>query len=54
MKVLEKYIEFCKNKGIDFIFNDKVNPYDDTTLFCSAGMAQFKKEFVDYNIKNKY
>lgn len=39
------YEEFCLAKGIKFQLDDKVNPYDSTTLFCPAGMQQFKKKF---------
>ena len=39
------YEEFCLAKGIKFQLDDKVNPYDNTTLFCPAGMQQFKNKF---------
>ena len=39
INVLEEYKEFCKNEGmIGFLVNDKVTSWDDTTLFCPAGM----------------
>jgi alanyl-tRNA synthetase len=43
--VLQQYEQFCKSRSIDFKINDRVNPYDDTTLFCPAGMQQFKEKF---------
>ena len=42
MNILEKYIQFCELKGIEFQQDDNVRPHDDTTLFCPAGMQQFK------------
>ena len=47
MNIQSKYEEFCKRKNISFKLNDKVNPYDNTTLFCPAGMQQFKDTFKD-------
>lgn len=47
MNVTEEYAKFCQSKGIKFKLNDKVNPYDDTTLFCPAGMQKFKNLFKD-------
>jgi alanyl-tRNA synthetase len=45
MDIIEKYKNYCERKGISFKLDDKVNPYDDTTLFCPAGMQQFKPLF---------
>jgi alanyl-tRNA synthetase len=45
--VIKKYENFCKTKGITFQINDNVKPYDNTTLFCPAGMQQFKHFFKD-------
>lgn len=45
------YKEFCKKKNISFKLDDKVNPYDNTTLFCPAGMQQFKEKFKDESYK---
>ena len=39
------YEEYCNKKGVKFQLDDKVNPYDNTTLFCPAGMQQFKPKF---------
>lgn len=45
--VKDKFIDYVTSKEIDFLDNNKVNPYDDTTLFCPAGMQQFKSNFID-------
>jgi alanyl-tRNA synthetase len=46
MKDITKiYEQFCKKKGIPFKLDDSVKSYDDTTLFCPAGMQQFKERF---------
>lgn len=46
MKDLTKiYEQFCKKKGIPFKLDENVKSYDDTTLFCPAGMQQFKDRF---------
>jgi len=47
MNVKEKYKEYCLSKGINFELIDKVNSYDDTTIFCPAGMQKFKDKFKD-------
>ena len=44
-RVINQYKTYCKSKGIEFQLNDKVNPYDNTTLFCPSGMQQFKDVF---------
>ena len=43
--ITQLYQDFCESKSIPFQLDDKVSPYDDTTLFCPAGMQQFKKKF---------
>lgn len=53
VNIHQKYEDYCKSKGIPYKLDDKVNPYDDTTLFCPAGMQQFKKDFQDETIKDK-
>ena len=45
MDVVDLYEQFCKEKGVHFQLDDNVRPYDDTTLFCPAGMQQFKDKF---------
>ena len=43
--IIKLYQDFCESKGIPFQLDDKVSPYDDSTLFCPAGMQQFKPLF---------
>lgn len=50
--VAQTYAAFCKHKGIPFSLDNKVLSYDDTTLFCPAGMQQFKSQFKDHSIVN--
>jgi len=51
MTITGKYIDFCARKAIPFHQNNKVHSYDETTLFCPAGMQQFKQQFKDNNHK---
>lgn len=51
MNIIEKYKHYCLDKNIIFNIEDKVNPYNDSTLFCPAGMQQFKSLFKDENHK---
>ncbi|MEB3044930.1 alanine--tRNA ligase-related protein [Rhizobium mulingense] len=46
-RLIQHYQDFCLSKGIDFTRIDSVRPHDDTTLFCSAGMQQYKALFSD-------
>ncbi len=50
--VKEIYQKLCKGYGIEFNEEKSVLSYDESTLFCPAGMQQFKKDFKDENIKN--
>lgn len=50
MDIIKEYSDFCSEHSIDFKINDKILSYDDTTLFCPAGMQQFKSKFKDQNI----
>lgn len=45
MNVRAKYQEHCESMGLKYESIDKVNPYDDTTLFCPAGMQKYKEAF---------
>lgn len=52
INVRQAYADFCVLKGIPYKYDGSIAPYDDTTLFCPAGMQQFKKQFKDQNINN--
>jgi len=52
MDIIKEYKKFCEENGIEFNIENKVNPYDDTTLFCPAGMQKYKKEFKNCEYKN--
>jgi len=43
--IAEIYKNYCERRKIPFQLNDNVRPYDNTTLFCPAGMQQFKEKF---------
>ena len=47
MYIIEKYRRYCMQRGIPFQMDDNVKSYDDTSLFCPAGMQQFKSKFKD-------
>lgn len=49
--VTEEYKSYCDVNKIDFKMDDNVKSYDETTLFCPAGMQQFKSKFKDLNYK---
>lgn len=49
--IKEKYKQFCERQSIPFSIEESISSYDDTTLFCSAGMQQFKSKFKDTNCK---
>ncbi|HSZ53629.1 MAG TPA: alanine--tRNA ligase-related protein [Caulobacteraceae bacterium] len=44
-RLKREYEEFCESRGISVHEVDHVRPYDTTTLFCPAGMQQFKPMF---------
>ncbi len=46
-RLIQQYQDFCLSKGIKFTRIDSVQPHDNTTLFCSAGMQQYKPLFSD-------
>lgn len=50
MDILQKYKEYSETYSHTFILNDRVNPYDKSTLFCPAGMQQFKDKFKDIDV----
>jgi len=43
--IYKLYEQYCESKDIPFQLDTNVRPYDDTTLFCPAGMQQFKDRF---------
>jgi alanyl-tRNA synthetase len=51
MDIIQEYKSYCERLNIPFQLDDKVRPYDDTTLFCPAGMQQFKSKFKDESYK---
>jgi alanyl-tRNA synthetase len=51
MNIIKEYRNFCEERGISFNVITNVRPYDETTLFCPAGMQQFKSLFKDKNHK---
>lgn len=44
-RLIQQYQDFCLSKGINFTRIESVRPHDNTTLFCSAGMQQYKTLF---------
>ncbi|MEO4044816.1 alanine--tRNA ligase-related protein [Hoeflea sp. CAU 1731] len=46
-RIIRQYQDFCLKRGIEFSRIESVRPHDDTTLFCSAGMQQYKSFFSD-------
>lgn len=52
INIIQTYSDFCQKKGIPFQDDYMITSYDDTTLFCPAGMQQFKKEFKDKSLTN--
>ncbi len=46
-RLTERFHSVCERRGIPFDIITSVRPYDDTTLFCPAGMQQFKSRFRD-------
>lgn len=50
INIQEAYSLFCAERNIPFSLDDRLRSYDDTTLFCPAGMQQFKPLFKDKSI----
>jgi alanyl-tRNA synthetase len=50
MDIRKVYEELCKDHGIKFKMDSDVKSYDETTLFCPAGMQQFKKDFANEDV----
>ncbi|QND54253.1 hypothetical protein HB779_15820 [Phyllobacterium sp. 628] len=53
-RLIRQYQRFCQDRGIDFSLNLSVRPFDSTTLFCSAGMQQYKPLFADIAFKDTF
>jgi alanyl-tRNA synthetase len=43
--LIKLYEDFCALKRIPFKLDDSVKSYDESTLFCPAGMQQFKDKY---------
>ena len=52
MDIRQKYKDYCESKGIRFQDDTSILSYDDTSLFCPAGMQQFKNQFNDDQYKD--
>lgn len=48
-----RFEDYCIKNGYVFNMVDNVRPYDDTTLFCPAGMQQYKSTFRNTEITGK-
>jgi alanyl-tRNA synthetase len=46
-RLLEDYERFCHERGLPFEQHLSLEPPDDTTLFCTAGMQRYKTLFRD-------
>lgn len=51
MNITEEYKSYCEENNINFKIDGNIKSYDETTLFCPAGMQQFKSFFKDENHK---
>lgn len=52
MNIINEYKKFCEERGILFSIEDSVSPYNETTLFCPAGIQKFKNLFNNIDYKN--
>lgn len=50
MNIINEYKKFCEERYILLSIQSSVTPYNETTLFCPAGIQQFKHLFshIDY------
>lgn len=51
-EIINKYKQYCKLNNIPFSIEPSVISPDDTTLFTTSGMQQFKSKFKDKNYHN--
>jgi alanyl-tRNA synthetase len=51
INIREKYKEFCESRNIEYQNDTSILSYDDTSLFCPAGMQQFKSQYSDSEYK---
>ena len=50
VNIIELYKTHCTEHNIPFEVKEAVNSYDETTLFCPAGMQQYKSSFKDESL----
>lgn len=51
MNIIALFEQYCATKGIEYNLEDKVSPYNDSTLFCPAGMQKHIQKFKDTSYK---
>jgi alanyl-tRNA synthetase len=49
MSIEQSFKEYCQSFNIPFQLDKNVKSYNDSTLFCPAGMQQFTEQFKDEN-----
>jgi len=47
------YRQYCGEHNLPFEIISSIQPYDETTLFCPAGMQKYKRNFVDSSLIGK-
>lgn len=48
--IISTYRNLCAEHGVQFVIADSPRSYDASTLFCPAGMQQFKDKFSDESL----
>lgn len=51
--IIEEYSRYCLEKQLPFEVVSSIKSYDDTTLFCPAGMQKYKNLFRDTTYSNQ-
>jgi len=51
--ITQVFQKLCQKYDFPFEINDHVRSYDETTLFCPAGMQKYKKDFANLEIEKK-